>query len=226
MAPSILIIGSNGRTGITLILAASKQTPRPDVHAFVRNPASLPSQSETLCKSVQKGDALVVDDVHAALVTTKATHIIISIGATANATGPTTVRGDSAKSITEALTKYAHSVKVIIVSSLGAGGTHIKIGFGVGMALTHLLRHVIKDHNVQEQLFQTYFDDNKKQLLIVRATGLTQNGGGAAIVLFDGQKAAPTSRVDRADVSKWIMERICENGDQFGDAINITTAKK
>lgn len=223
MTASILVIGANGRMGQNLIHAASLETNKPLIHAFVRNPASLPSSVSDLCESVQRGNALQAEDVRAALVETSATHVIVAIGVP-NSTAPSTLRTDSAKAITEAIESSKQSVKVVVVSSIGAGGTKIKFGFGIGSVIRFILRHILVDHDHQEERFLSFFENDKDKLLIVRPTELTDGKGGAKVTLFDGDKKIPTMKVDRRDVATWIVAQVCRDGECFGRAVNITRA--
>ncbi|PXF49085.1 hypothetical protein BWQ96_01223 [Gracilariopsis chorda] len=223
MAASILIIGANGRMGQHLIYAAARETNKPTIHAFVRNPASLPPPVASVCDSVQRGNALEAEDVRAALVESSATHIIVAIGVP-NSTARSTLRADSAKAITEAIERSEQPVKVVVVSSMGAGGTKIKFGFGIG-SLTHfILRHVLDDHDHQEERFLSFFENDKDKLLIVRPTELTEGRAGAKVTLFDGDKRTPSMKVDRGDVATWIAGQVCRDGECFGRAVNITRA--
>ncbi|KAI0560091.1 NAD(P)H-binding protein [Gracilaria domingensis] len=206
-----------------IIQAASAHQSTPQVHAFVRNPDSLSDSVRSQCASVQKGDALQVDDVHNALVASNTSHLIVAIGIP-NDLSPTSLRTDSAKSITEAIDKCGRDVKVVVVSSLGAGGTKIQIGFGFGMIAGAMLRNVLKDHDGQEECFNKSFENKKNSLLIVRPVNLTEGQGGANTQLFDGHKRTPSSKLDREDLAKWIVQQICENGDKFGQSVNIARA--
>ncbi|KAI0558610.1 NAD(P)H-binding [Gracilaria domingensis] len=224
MTISILVIGASGRTGRRVIEAATNQQNPPQVHAFARNPASIPPEVAQKCASVQRGDALDSDDVYDALNATKATHIVISIGVP-NSTSPSTLRGDTANAITQAMRRYNSPVKTVIVSALGASGTKIQYGFGVGMVIYFILRHLLKDHDRQEAIFADFYKERPNDLLIVRPTGLTEGKDGAKLHMFDGQQKTPTLWVDRLDVATWIVNQICVEGDQFGKAVNITRAQ-
>ncbi|PXF45744.1 hypothetical protein BWQ96_04512 [Gracilariopsis chorda] len=223
MTTSILVIGATGRTGQQLIKAANEHPDHPQVHAFARNPQSFPSEIAEKCTSVQKGDALVADQVYDALVATKATHIVIAIGVP-NSTAPSTLRGDSAEAIIEAMKRYPKPVKTVIISALGASDTKIQFGFGVGMVIYYILRHLLKDHDRQEASFLDYYNDNEKGLLIVRPTGLVDGQEGSKVLLFDGQGRTPSLTVDRYDMAAWVVNQIANDGDCFGKAINISKA--
>ncbi|PXF43648.1 hypothetical protein BWQ96_06607 [Gracilariopsis chorda] len=223
MTASILIIGANGRMGQNLIHAATLQTKKPHIHAFVRNPLSLPPSVASLCYSVHKGDALCSDDVQAALTATSATHVVVAVGVP-DSNVLSSLRTDSANTITEAISRSNQTVQVVVVSSIGAGGTRIKFSFGLGTLFHFMLQHVLTDHDHQEERFLRFFENDKERLLIVRPTQLTDGYGGDKVILFDGQQKTPTLKVDRRDVSVWILGQICGEGDCFGRAVNITRA--
>ncbi|PXF45745.1 hypothetical protein BWQ96_04513 [Gracilariopsis chorda] len=223
MTTSILVLGASGRTGQQFINAAYDHPDHPQVHAFARNPQSLPSDIAEKCTSVQKGDALLTDQVYDALVATEATHIVVSIGVP-NSAAQSTLRYDSAVAIIEAMRRYKHTVKTIIVSALGAGGSKIQFGFGIGMFYYFILRHVMRDHDRQEDTFDKYYQENKKGLLILRPTLLVDGQDGAKVLLFDGQGHTPSKTVDRYDMAVWVVNQICGDGDRFGEAVHITKA--
>ncbi|CAN8075805.1 unnamed protein product [Agarophyton chilense] len=223
MVPSILIIGANGRTGQNLIQAALAHEPAPIVHAFVRNPDSLPPAVAAKCASVQKGDALQTDQVRAALAASDATHLVVAIGVP-NDLSVSTLRTDSAKAIVQAIENTARDVNVVVVSSLGAGGSSIKMGFGIGMFVGHMLRNVLRDHDGQEECFNQAFEHKKQSLLIVRPTNLIDGHPGKQLLLFDGQKKTPSSKTDRRDLADWIITQIFDGAQHFGNSVNITAA--
>ncbi|KAI0560082.1 NAD(P)H-binding protein [Gracilaria domingensis] len=229
MTKSILVIGANGRIGQQLLRSISSSgvhsgsEQRPALHAFVRRPKSLPEPLVTVCDSVQKGDALRVDDVYNALITTEATHVVVAIGVP-NSTKKSTLREESAKTLVEAMQRSGRQTRVVLVSSIGAGNTRIRLGFGIGLTLSIYLRHVLSDHTRQEQCFDSFFQGRKKDLLIVRPTALVDGKGGKKLVLFDGADRTPSGQVDRSDVARWIAEQIAKDDHRFGQTVNITAA--
>lgn len=223
--PSILIIGASGRLGTQLIRATNKFSPRPYVHAFVRDPTKVESVDRKLCHSIQPGDATIAGDISAALRATKANVIIVSIGN--NDVKPTNVRGDCARAIMDVIhpgSSYAH-VQVIVISSVGCGGTHINIGLCLGTLLTHKLRHVLKDHDDQEHEFITRMGrDNKQRLLIIRPTALENGKGTGRVAIFE-KRPVPAGRIYRKDLAEWIINELCTGRPNFGRQISITGDK-
>lgn len=225
--PSILIIGSTGRTGVQLIRSAATLSPRPTVHAFARTPSKLTSADTALCASVVQGDARSSTDVAAALRQTGATHVVIAIGE-GDSMARTDIREVSAKAVMDAVAPGAEfdSVRVAAVSSTGAGGTRIQIGFGVGLVVAHMLRHVMHDHNLQEQqLVDRMGNDVASRLIVVRPTGLTDGKakGLDHVVLFDKDTRAPSSHIDREDVALWLVSELCSGKPRFGSFYSLTS---
>lgn len=227
MTSSILLIGASGRTGLQIIRAASTQPNSPAIHAFVRTPSKLPARDTSLCASVIRGDALHAEDLSRALKSSGADTVIISVGRVD--VGPTDLREKSAEALMQVIkpgTSYDH-VRIVCISSDGAGGTKIQIGLGIGKALSFYLRHILKDHDKQEEVLKRGLGDNsrqKRRLLILHPTGLTSDKATGNVVEF-GDEKAPSSRIDRADLAKWIVGEVCGNGKRFGSAVCLTGGK-
>jgi len=121
--------------------------------------------------------------------------------------------------------EFAH-VKVVVVSSTGAGGTKIEVGFGVGRLLSFALRHVMHDHDNQELEFKSRMGDDRDRLLIVRPTALTDGKEKGKVSVFGAKEHAPTAHIDRADVAGWILNSVCNNeGSYFGKEVSLTARK-
>lgn len=100
--------------------------------------------------------------------------------------------------MTEVLTKPAfHHVKTVIVSSVGAGGTQIIVGMGIGMMISYQFCHVLADHSLQEKAFAELME----RTLIVCPTALMDDKSGKMLVEFNGTQKGPTINIDRA--STW-----------------------
>lgn len=137
------------------------------------------------------------------------------------------VRHMTAKALMDVIkpgSQYQH-VKVVVVSSTGAGGTKIDVGMGIGMVLAFVLRHVMRDHDNQESEFKSRIGDQGR-LLIVRPTALTDGKSTGRVVTFEKDAKGPTSRTDRADLAKWIVEQICGGSKAFGKEVSITGRKR
>lgn len=197
------------------------------MHAFVRNPEKLSDETKDKCASVVVGDATNSEDVLRALQETGATTVIVSIGA-GDSTGKTDIREKTAQVVMDVVkpgSEYEH-VKVVVMSSQGAGGSKIKAGFGIGMMISFHLRHVLADHNAQEAAFKTGMGDQaSSRLLIVRPTSLSVNKakGVDTVVVFGDEEKLPSVHIDRADVVAWVLTRLCADDGKFGGEFNLTS---
>lgn len=222
---SILVIGSTGRTGIHFIqqlAAGSRGESKPDIYAFCRDPKKMDYDTSILCSGIIQGDAKNPDDIKRAIDLSKADLVMVAIGSGDNI-GKSTIRTKSAQALVDVLARrgYEH-VKVLNVSSTGAGGTPIIFGFGIGKMIEYHLRHVFRDHDGQEAAFKKSIQD---RLLIVRPTSLTDGKPTkkGKIVLFDAFKKYPSMAIDRKDLTEWIVNNVIYgNTGYFGKSINIT----
>lgn len=214
---NVLILGSTGRTGRALIRALSTHSTTPSIHAFARTPSKLSSSDRSLCTSVQRGDATNISDLRAALSVTKANLVLVSLGVP-NSTTKSTVRGDSAEALLSVLQEkdFAH-VRVVVVSVVGAGGTDVNVGWGIGTMVTWMLKDVLPDHDRQEQVLGQLGN----RVMIVRPMGLGEGkgvGGSKNVVEFEGK--APGLMIQRADLADWIVDTIVE-GKRWGKKVNV-----
>lgn len=225
--PSVLLIGATGRLGHRVIQhAASSSTTSIPVHAFCRTPSKLPSEDASLCASIVRGDARLSDDLRRALTSTNASVVLMIIG-DGDSTARTDLREASARALMDVIapgTNLDH-IKVVVLSSTGAGGTKMDIGFGAGKILELYLRHVMKDHDNQEAQFKSRIGDQSR-LLIVRPTALTDQKPTGHTTVFKKDTKAPSIRIDREDLAKWIVAQIGKGSKGFGREVSITGAKK
>lgn len=227
MTKSVVIIGASGRLGKQLVTVGAKHASKPAIHAFLRSPEKLTDEEKSLCASVQQGDGLKKEDVSRILTETKADVVVISLGVVGDLK-PQTLREDNAKVMMSLVKPGApfENVRVICISSIGAGGTKIKMGLGMGMLVTNFIKHPLKDHDHQEEVFLSEFGEKKdERLVIVRPTGLGDGKPTGNIVTFDPDKKPPTARIDRADVAKFVFEHIANKYDTFGGIFNVTTGR-
>lgn len=195
-------------------------------HAFVRDPSKLSDETMRKCASVVVGDATHPDDIHHALVRTKASIVIMAIGAGDN-TAKTDIRESSAKVLMNVIgpgTEH-ENVRVVVMSSHGAGGSRIKAGFGVGSLIELYIRHVLADHDQQEAVFKAGMaDKTDSRLLIVRPTSLSVDKakGLERVVEFGNLEKAPSIHIDRADVAEWVLTRLWSGNGKFGGEFNLT----
>lgn len=219
----VLVIGATGKTGLAVIHELSKHPSHPLIHAFCRDTSKLPTTETKLCTSVVKGNARNEEDIQHALEQTKADWIVISIGTGLDAS-ENDIRTVSAQVIANVLGKpdFQH-VRVVVVSSIGAGDSRIIIGFGIGKLISYHLRHALADHTGQEKAF---LEAIPERTTIVRATGLTNDQATGKVTTFQDQEKAPSNKTDRADLAAWIAAEVCENSAPGPHIVNVTSVKK
>jgi hypothetical protein len=198
MKPSqaVLIIGATGRTGSCLIqqLSTKPASCRPQIFAFCRDPSKLDQNVKELCHGVIQGNARSPTDLERAIQRSQADLVVVSIG-NGDSVKKTDIRTESAEALVQVLCKriYKH-VHVLAVSSIGAGGSGIKAGFGIGNKLIEFhLRHVLKDQDGQEAAFLSAFKD---RTMIVRPKALAEQ-----VITFDSPEKCPTMQTYRKDLA-------------------------
>jgi putative NADH-flavin reductase len=223
---SILIVGSTGRTGMHIMqqLAGFASNNKPKIFAFCRDAKKIDEKTRALCDGIIQGDARESKDLQRAVDEAKADIVIVAVGNGDNVQR-TDIRTASARALVHVLRKpfYKH-VNVLVVSSIGAGGSRIIAGFGIGRMIEFHLRHVLEDHDGQEAIFLTAMKDRTTGM-IVRPTALTENESTGRTTLFDGSKKCPTMKTDRKDLAEWLVnDALYGNAaDQFGSKpIHIT----
>lgn len=171
---------------------------------------------------VLQGDATNEFDLQNALTESKADLVMVSVGNGDNLS-KTDIRTSSAKALTNVLTKpgFKH-VKVLVISSNGAGESRIKVGFGIGRLIEFQLRHILKDHDGQEAAF--FASEMKGRTMILRPTALVEGENGGTIALFGDQDKPSSHRTDRQDLAEWAVNQIVtESNVAFGsEPVNIT----
>jgi putative NADH-flavin reductase len=228
---SVLIIGATGRTGTYLIKRLAKgqtgdESNAPSIFAMCRDPSKISVDAKACCTGVVRGNARDAKDIEHALKASNADLVIVAIG-NGDSVKKNDIRTASAKALVSILTKSEHRhVRVLVVSSSGAGGSRIKVGLGIGKFIEFHLRHVLHDHDGQEEAFLSAM---KNRTLIVRPTALHDNRATGKVVTFDDDDKCPTLETDRADLADWIAVESIFGADalmKFGaKPINITCVK-
>jgi putative NADH-flavin reductase len=225
---SVLIIGATGRTGNCLLKRLAKghtgeQSNAPSIFAMCRDPSKLSGDARVCCAGIIKGNTRDVKDIEKALISSKAELVIIAVG-----NGDNVKKNDiwaaSARALVAVLTKYCN-VRAVVMSSIGAGGSKIKAGFGIGTLIGFHLRHVLNDHDGQEVEFLSVM---KGRTFIVRPTGLTEGKAAGKVVPFGDSQKCPNLETDRQDLANWIATEIIFNRNgatQFGKQVNIASQK-
>lgn len=218
---SVLVIGATGGSGQAMLRALQASHPGARAHAFVRTPSKLPSAIADGCASVITGDARDARAVQAALEETGATDAVLCTG-DPNPQAVTDVRTATGRALADAvaarLAASGARTRVALLSSVGAGDSRIRLGWGVGTLMTAYLRRVVKDHSAQEDVLQKAFQARPQDLLIVRPTGL-KDGEAPAGVVVHGRDDFVKPSVNRDDVAQWMIGQICGEGESFGKAI-------
>ena len=219
---SILVLGATGATGLACIEKLAKQTPRPTIHAFCRNKTKLDSKTSALCKSVFQGDARKSSDIARALRQTNANWVLVAVGQGNDLSSKNDIRTLSAKAIADALRSNPslESVRIVVVSSNGAGRSKIVVGMGLGSLISFHLRHVLKDHTGQEAALAALQD----RTIVVRPTSLTSDAPTGKLVEFGDTVKGPSIHTDRADLAEWVAAAIVS--DMEPCVVNLTGVKK
>ena len=172
--------------------------------------------------TVQKGNARKAEDIEKALVNTKADWIIISVGNGENV-AKNDIRQVNAQATASVLSKpqYQH-VRVVVVSSTGAGNSKIVVGMGIGKLISFHLRHILADHTEQEAAFAATIPN---RTTVVRATALQDGAATGKLQEFGDSDKSPTIKTDRADLAAWIAQEICEYGGR-PRVVNLTSVKQ
>jgi NAD(P)-dependent dehydrogenase (short-subunit alcohol dehydrogenase family) len=219
---SILIIGATGKTGLAVIDQLAQHPSQPSIHVMCRNRSKLSQTSQNLCSSVVFGNARNAYDIERALADTQADWIVVSVGnGEHNLLAKNDIRTANAEAIVSVLrqSRYQH-VRVLAVSSTGAGTSRIVVGLGLGRLFSYHLKHVLADHTGQEKTLMTQLSD--RRVTIVRATSLTNDKPTGNLVYFGDNVKSPSIQTDRADLAAWIAEEICRSSQQ-GRVVNVTS---
>jgi putative NADH-flavin reductase len=202
---SVLVIGATSRTGLECIQHFASHQTNPAVHAFCRDADKLDDKDNALCTSIVKGDAFSPKDLERALAETRAEVVVFSIG-NGDSVNKSYVRTASAQALAQVLKIPQYKrVRIVVVSSTGAGKSRVIACGGLRMLVSFRLRHVLADHTGQENAFNSL----RHRTTVVRATSLTENEATGKLVYFQDREKPPTIKTDRADLAAWIVEEVC-----------------
>lgn len=237
---SVLVIGASGGTGQEIMKKLYTNPRKPEVHAFSRDPSKLTGNvGGTYYHSSIQGDARDTQDLTRALKFSVADVVVLSVGNGASSTKrKSNVRTASARALEQVLKKpqFQH-VRVVVVSSQGAGNSRINIGFGMGTLVGFHLRHALKDHTGQEQAF--LLGDLRNRTFIVRPTTSLVNDPTSTttkMIEWSSTEKSPASsrKMDRSDLARYIAEKICREEDHhvlddnssFGNIVHLSCARR
>lgn len=204
---SVLVIGATGRTGVHILqqLAASDSAvtaTQPEIFAFCRDPYKLDKNVAYLVTGAIQGNARNPRDLERALEDSRADLVVICVG-NGDDVSKNDIRTKNAQALVQVLTsqpQYDH-VRVLVVSSIGAGPSKIKAGFGIGKLIEFHLRHILHDHTGQEYAFSK--DPSiQRRTMIVRPTGLTEGQPTGKVVTFGDVEKCPTMQTDREEIGR------------------------
>ena len=218
---SVLLIGATGGMGVQILHQLSEQASKPIIHALVRDPNKIAPEDEKLYETIVKGNARDANDIQRAIDECQVDVIVIAVGNGDNLSKVgNDIRFANARAVSAVLTQPQYqSIRLVVVSSNGAGPTKIKVGMGIGKAIAFHLRHVLRDHTNQEEALQPVQD----RTVILRPTALTDKPSKDGKPIYFGDKEKPpTINISRADVAGVVAEEIYSTS---GKTINLTNAK-
>jgi NAD(P)-dependent dehydrogenase (short-subunit alcohol dehydrogenase family) len=218
---SILVIGATGGLGLQCLRHLADHPSTPKIHAFCRSPSKLSIKDKTICTSIIQGDARKFQDINGAITAARADYVVLITGAGQDVS-KTDIRQVSGEVLVEVIKQpLLQHIKVVVVSSNGAGGSKIIFGLGIGKLISYHLRHVLEDHTNQEKAFANLMD----RTLIVRPTSLNDDKSGRVLVEFGDKEKGPTMDSNRSDVAAWIATEIGRKTFAAGRKVNLTSAK-
>ena len=219
--PSVLIIGATGKTGLAIVQQLHSDPSNPKIHVLARDVAKVTKATEGFhIDTVIEGNARNESDIQSALSKTGANWIAVAVGNGENL-GKNDIRTANANAIVKVLQlPQFQSVKAMVISSTGAGGSRIVVGMGIGKLIEFHLRHVLKDHTGQEHAFSVITN----RTTVVRATALTDDQPTGNLVTFGDTDKSPSIKTDRKDLATWVVGQICNNPKPEGTT-NLTGVK-
>lgn len=189
----VTVFGAAGRTGRLVVEQAVARGH--EVTAFVRTYGQLEESAPNL--RVMVGDAR--DEVAVGQAVEDAEGVIGALGGTG--LRPSTAITDGTAAICRAL--HGRDVRLITISTVGAGGSGHQLPMLVRPFLTVALRSAIKDHEGAEAAVRS----SGTRWTIARCVGLTDDPArGQATATESGGLGG--SRIPRADVAAWMLDQL------------------
>lgn len=119
-------------------------------------------------------------------------------------------------------------IRVVLISTLGAGGSTLRVGCGVGTMVRLRWWRTIRDCDAAETEVLRVMDAASAQdrLMIVRPSVLTVGDRRGNVHVLKDEEFASTWRVSCDDVADWIVAQICGEGEYFGQCVNLTGKRR
>lgn len=201
----VTIFGAAGKTGRLLVEQAVAGGH--EVTAFVRTPGRIEADLPSL--RVVVGDARDEDAVVGAVAGAEA--VLSALGGTGF--GPSTAITDATGTVCRAL--HGRDVRLLTVSTVGAGGSGKQLPIFVRTFVSAALRNAIKDHEGAEAAVR----GSGTRWTIVRCVGLTDDPPrGRASAAATGPVGG--SRIPRADVAAWMVQQL-SSPEHVGEAVAL-----
>jgi len=218
-APSLLIFGATGGTGIALVRHALARGY--SVSALVRNPeaAALKLGDSAVDVRLVAGDALDADAVEAAFAEPP-TAVISALGIYQGKAGVTTLT-DATAHIVASMRKSGVS-RILCISSLGVGDSYQQGNFVARLVQRTTLKHTIADKEQQEQLLR----ESGLDWTSVRPSRLVEDSGPQGYRAWQGPQPQGKLKwaIRRSVVADFTLD--CLNDpDSIGKAFTITGDK-
>ena len=219
---SVLVLGADSRAGVSLIRQYAKQEgAAPKIHAFCSTKNQMDKLTSGHCHSIHTGDAHNAVELDRAIALSQPDVVIVAVGTDeVKSCSKSQVRTKTTENLVHLLeAKESYSqIRVIIISSAGAGISKIKIGFGVGKLMELRSKNVLQDHTLQEEACVPIFD----RVTIVRPTQLTDCGVSGFLEEFGDREKMPTRRCHLDDLAQFVVNETYEC-EFLSDTINVTT---
>jgi NAD(P)H-binding len=224
---SILVVGASSKTGVECIHQLSEHPSKPLIHAFCEHLSELDEEVAKLCSTIFEGSVRHAIDIEEALSENGANWVVLCGDASEDSflTGrQINIRTVSAKNTAQVLSQPRfQSVRVLVVSRIGAGTTSMK--FGLRGKLCQLKgRQFLLDNAGQEKAVRPIWN----RTTVVRTTMLTDSATTSSrrIVELSDHDKIPTLSTERADLASCIVDEICARPIPVGNrVVNVTSVK-
>ena len=204
----LTVFGATGKTGLEIVkqaLAGGHQ-----VTAFVRDPARLPFESESI--SIHTGD--VYDSGSVAKAVKGKDAVICALGGGSDLK-KTAVRATGTVNIIKGMQQ--HNVKrLLVVTAMGIGESWDTLSLANKLFFAVVLKSAREDHEAQEAAIK----ESELDWTIIRPSGLVDTPRTGIYDVGENIRAK-SSRIARADVADLIIKEL-DRSDNIGKALTIS----